>query len=166
MQDIVYKIFKKLANNKEKIVLLIMLFVVAYYLFLMFQPVEPGDNSAIQGPKIIAGVPDVPAPSVGPMIDISENYNALIKQNFFWVHSEKKGQVAETRSRDIGIKFLDIQETAGKYRVQLKTTSTTAWYVEGAKFEDFEILEINPETNTIVVYTTIGTRQVTIPLEQ
>ena len=82
------------------------------------------------------------------------DYVSFYERNPFWYYSGTAGQDTgqDVRVEDLNIQLLDIQTGPdGNPRARLRTR-TTAWYSEGDTFEEFEVTRIDPDTNSVVVY--------------
>ena len=81
-------------------------------------------------------------------------YTSIYEKNPFWYHASQAQNKGEDRVNveDLNIELLDIQDVSGKPRARLRTIRTTKWYSEGEQFEEFELVQINVETQTVVIY--------------
>lgn len=140
------KFGERLWYNKERIVLVIMISILCWHVYSVVNaPVEAGSATNFQYPSSNledierAQIPPPPAPA------IPTSWKGVYTPNPFWFYSGASTQTGISRdSQDPGIKLLRIQEMPdGKLRAQLQTTATN-WYSEGAQFETFQLLKIDP----------------------
>ena len=148
--------------NKERMVLAVMVIVLAYRVYGIVYPPESEVWPRIPVPqtdlpqtdeeKQALGLPS--SPPIPPTDGLPGTYTSLYEKNPFWYHAsqaqtkDKEGVNAE----DLNIELLDIQDVSGKPRARLRTIRTTKWYSEGEQFEEFELVQINVETQTVVIY--------------
>ncbi len=158
--------------NKERMVLLVMVAVLAYRVYGVMYPPEPEQWPFIPVPltdlpqsaeeRQALGLPgDLPLP---PTSGLPGVYTSLHERNPFWYYSgstqQKGGE--EGSAEALNIQLLDIQVAAGEPRARLKTIRTTDWYSEREQFEEFELVSIDVETQTAVVYSERYERQFTL----
>jgi len=138
--------------NKERMVLAVMVLVFGWRVYAVLNPEQslPAMNYRLpkaddgQIPK--AAVP--PAPAVRQTVSLEAAYTP----NPFWALSSQKEARASQGPEDAGISLLRIQKgRGGRVRAQIRTTSSTQWFDEGAPFESFHLLQINPEDGTCLV---------------
>lgn len=148
--------------NKERMVLVLMLVVLAYRVYGVINPEPPQTWPRLPSPQTLLpedpaerqqlGLPSDPPPPL-PM-ELPGNYVSIYENNPFWYYSgrsESTGTQTVT-AEDLGIRLLDIQDAGGRPRARLRTVRTTAWYSENEQFEEYELLRIDPETQTVEVY--------------
>ena len=149
--------------NKERMVLIAMLVTLGYRGYQVFSPPPPPNWERLQMPKDI--FPEDPAeleglnielpgsPPVRPPMDIPGTYVSLYNKNPFWYYSgQQKNESEQTvTAEQLNITLLDIQDAGGNLRARLRTTSATKWYSENEQFEEFELLRINPDDNTVEI---------------
>lgn len=160
--DKLQKIGSWIWYNKERMMLVVMIAVLAYRVYGVMYP-EPSQTwSPISTPQ--AALPEdgeerqtlgLPAnPPAPPPIGFPGVYASLYERNPFWYYSgqaqQQSGQTA--RAEDLNIQLVDIQVAAGRPRARLKTIRTEKWYSENEPFEEFELLQIDPDAQTVVVY--------------
>jgi len=169
MKDKAVKAFRWIWDNKERMVLVVMVGVLCYRIYVVLNPevmvetvnARPPDRS-VEGhsPEIIP--PEVPAP---PALDLPGNYTGLYRNNPYWYYAGDRGVgEEEVTAATLGINLLDIKEAAGTWRAQLQTETTRKWYEEGEQFEEFELIEINAEEGTAVVYSERYGERVTLSM--
>lgn len=159
--------------NKERMVLFIMLVFLAYRVYEVVYPPPPPEEDALQLPQ--SKLPEdqavrkdlgLPAtPPVKPPLDLPGDYTALYRRNPFWYFSGKGGGGSGSGSvtaEDLNIQLLNIQEVDGRYRAQLRTTSTTKWYYEGEPFEEYTLERVNPQERTVVIFAERYGRRITL----
>ncbi|NLV43011.1 MAG: hypothetical protein GXY07_00765 [Candidatus Hydrogenedentes bacterium] len=159
--------------NKERMVLIIMVIVLAYRVYGVISPAEPPSWPPIPIPQTelpeteeerqALGMPGLPP--LPPTDGLPGTYTSFYERNPFWYYSDGDDDDDDDKaigSEDLNIMLLKIQDVGGKPRAQLRTTSTTKWYSEGEKFEEFELVSIDPETESVVIYSERYSRQFTL----
>ena len=156
MQDKLRKFGQQLWQFKERLVLLIMLGVLGYQIFVVLNP-EELKPIVVRGPIPVDQVaqdrkPGPPPLPVSP--DLPAAYADIHRRNPFWMHA--KGGTTSSRGKltqdDLDITIESFQEVGDSVRVRLRTTTATKWYSENDKFEQFELREIDPIDEKVVIY--------------
>ena len=96
-----------------------------------------------------------PIPPVPPTIDIKENYTNLSLRNPFWLHAKgsTSSNTGEVRPENLGITLHNIRKNQGTLKAQIKTqTGGKRWYPQNAQFEQFQLVEINEDEQTVTIY--------------
>jgi len=149
-------------NYKELMVLVVMILALAYRVYGVLTPPPPADWPRLMPPK--QQLPEDPeqrqqiglpgSPPARPLMDMPAVYVDFYERNPFWYHSgqTKDESSKEVTAEDLNIQLLDIQDVGGNPRARLRSARTTAWYSAGEQFEEFELLEIDPELQTVVVF--------------
>ncbi len=149
-------------NYKELMVLVVMMLVLVYRVYGVLTPPAPPNWPKPMPPK--QQLPQDPAdreslglpgnPPARPLMDMPAVYVTFYERNPFWYHSGQTRAAAsnEVTAEDLNIQLLDIQETGGSARARLRSERTTKWYSAGEQFEEFELLEIDADTRTVVVF--------------
>jgi hypothetical protein len=158
--------------NKERMVLIVMVVLLAYRVYGIMYPAPQQTYKRIPQPQLALpedgeerkdlGLPS--APPIQPPTGVPGTYTSLFERNPFWYYSSqaKQEQGETVQAADLNIKLVDIQDVGGKPRARLRTSSTTKWYSEGEQFEEFELVEINPVEKTVVIYSERYSRQFTL----
>jgi hypothetical protein len=145
--------------NKERMFLAALVVVLCYRVYLVVYPPAPEADVRITMPRNPQNVapeelseitPGTPPAAPPPFI--RETWRSLYVRNpFTYYAAEGGGETAG--AEELNISLLDIQILPnGKERARIRTSSTVKWYTEGEKFEQFELLEIDPDAQTAVVY--------------
>ena len=149
-------------NNKERMVLIVMVAVLAYRVYGIMYPEAPQVWPRVPTPQTMLpenpedrqdlGLPSAPPPP--PPMGLPGVYASLYERNPFWYHSgQAQQQGSQTvQAEDLNIQLVDIQDVGGRPRARLRTIRTTAWYSENEQFEEFELMQIDPETESVVIY--------------
>lgn len=159
--------------NKERMVLLVLVVVLGYRVYGVVYPGDPPVWPNIPVPQTALpetveerqalGLPgDLPLP---PLSGLPGVYTSLYERNPFWYYSgrsQEDGADGDINVEDLNIELLDIQEASGEPRARLRTIRTTSWYSEQEQFEEFELVSIDMETRTVVVYSERYGRQFTL----
>jgi hypothetical protein len=159
--DKLRKISKWIWLNKERMLLAVMFALLCYRVYVVVYPPPPPQFPLVKAPtahlpespeeRKELGLPEAPPPR--PPMDLPGNFSSLYNRNPFWYYSGQKQETGtEVTAENLGIKLLNIREVGGRWRAQLRTSSTTKWYDEGEQFEEFELQKINPEDKTVVIY--------------
>jgi len=158
--------------NKERMVLLVMVVVLAYRVYGVVYPGAPPVWPHIPVPQTALpenaeerqtlGLPgELPLP---PLAGLPGVYTSLYQRNPFWYYSGQGQQQdsGEVSAEDLNIQLVDIQSASTGPRARLRTIRTTDWYSEREQFEEFELVSIDMETRTVVVYSERYGRQFTL----
>ena len=149
-------------NYKELMVLVVMLLIQIYRVYSVLTYTSATDWKRTMPPKSQLpeeaeyrqemGLPGTPPQR--PLMDMPAVYVDFYERNPFWYHSgqTKDESSKEVTAEDLNIQLLDIQDVGGNPRARLRSARTTAWYSAGEQFEEFELLEIDPELQTVVVF--------------
>lgn len=140
-------------QNKERMVLLVMLGVLCYQVYSVFNPPAPPIERTLMPPKnSVEGVeasrlpPPVP---LDPPLKLPGDYAGLYRQNPFW---EKAGAQTGSGGPDFYAELLDIQDLGNRLRARIRTRTRTGWYDEGARFEELTLEQINKAEGYVVIY--------------
>ncbi|MBX3177298.1 MAG: hypothetical protein KF886_08060 [Candidatus Hydrogenedentes bacterium] len=146
--DKLQKFFKAIWRYKERIVFVVLLGVLGYRVYQLFNPQEP--VSAASPPT---GAPEPPqiAPNA-PSPDPPGQYYNMIHRSPFSYYSDAEVDPNRVRPEDLGLQLLDIKPVGGKLRARVKTESARKWYDEGESFEEFILESIDAEDRSAVVY--------------
>lgn len=163
MKDKLIKLGNGLWYSKELLVLLVMLGILGYRVYGVVNPPPPPKWPPL--PRPLTELPTEPAelqaldlpgdPTPRPPMDVPGSYAALYNRNPFWYYSGQKksgDEKKEVTAADLNIKLLDIQNAGGRLRAKLRTQTTTQWYSENDQFEKYELQHIDPENNTVEIY--------------
>lgn len=162
MRDKFIKAGNWLWYGKELIVLLVMFGILGYRVYCVVYPPPPPQWSAL--PQPMTELPTDPAEMQGieipgdppprPAMDVPGSYATLYNRNPFWYYSGQQKQNAkqDITAADLNITLVDIQNTGGKLRARLRTESATKWYSENDQFEKYELQKIDPDNNTVEIY--------------
>lgn len=178
MVDKLQKIGAWLWRNKERAVLLVMLVILGYRGYQLVSPPPMPNWPRLQPPK--PQLPDdlselaeqnvelPPVPSPRPPADVPESYASLYQKNPFWYYSGSGSSQGdqEITVEQLNIQLLNIQQVQGRWRARLRTTSTTKWYDEGEQFEEFEVIRINPDNQTVEIRSERYGRNFTLQLNR
>lgn len=153
--DKLRKIGLLLWQNKERMVLVLLVAILAYRVYrVMTETYEIPDPPRLgAAPVKEPGSEDtanaaLPAPETS-----SENYQSLSERNPFWYYGTRtEGASAQDVTEEDDILLLDIQpRPGGRYAARIQTRGVK-WYQEGEEFESYQVLKIDPEARTVEVY--------------
>ena len=162
MKDKFIKAGNWLWYSKELIVLLVMVGILVYRVYGVVNPPPPPKWTKL--PRPLTELPTDPAalqgielpgdPTPRPPMDVPGSYAMLYNRNPFWYYSgqQKQDSKQDVTAADLNIKLLDIQNAGGRLRAKLRTQSATAWYSENDQFEKYELQKIDPDNNTVEIY--------------
>lgn len=162
--DKLQKIGNWIWYNKERMILVVMVLVLAYRVYEVLNPPPPRQWPPLASPRTqlpddeesrqMLGLPGSPPPRPG--IALPGDYVSFFDNNPFWYHSgtARQDTGADTRGADLNIQLLDVQVVRGTPRARLSTPGgRPAWYDENEQFANqYELQRIDPETGTVVVY--------------
>lgn len=172
MVDKLLKIGNWLWNAKERMVLAAMFCILCYRAYQVFYPPPPPQEKRLDFPR--KSLEDVDPSFIPPQprsripSDLPGAYAGLYNRNPFWYHARAQSgqQQKEITPKDLGLSLHAIRQVGGRLRAQLSTMSVKRrWYDEGEKFEEYELQEIDPENNTVVVYAERYARRFTLSIE-
>ncbi len=149
--------------------LVVVMAVFCYRVYVVLNPPAPPTEVPPRPPR--NEVPEELMPPSPPMIparSLPGNYSGLYNNNPFCYYCKARSNTAtEIRPQDLGIKLLAIRKlNDGRVRAQLSTTTVPKrWYNEGEQFEEFELQEIDPDNNTVVIYSEHYARRFTLTME-
>jgi hypothetical protein len=162
--------------SKELIVLLVMVGILVYRVYGVVNPPPPPQWPPLPRPQTelptdpaevqTLGLPGDPTPR--PPMDVPGTYSMLYNRNPFWYYSgqQKQDTKTEVDPKDLNIKLLDIQNAGGKLRAKLRTgDNATKWYSENDQFEKYELQKIDPDSNTVEIYSERFARTFTLSKE-
>jgi len=148
----VRKILDRVWNNKERMVLAVMVAILCWH---VYKVVYPPKEEALAEHRLPSGaVPEKRLPDVPPpVVRQSMQWDMVFTPNPFWYFSAQKETVSTKEGpKDAGISLLRIRKVGrDKYKAQLRTANTTRWYEEGEGFESFQLLRIDPVAGTCEV---------------
>jgi len=165
--DKVRKAGQWLWDNKERMVLAIMVAFLGYRVYIVLNPAEIQVSAPPRPPS--ATVPEAeqpPLPDTTVSRDRPEEVAALVRGNPFTLASGVVESGATKRQEDPGIRLLKIVPWRdGGYRAQVITKGNKLQYVgEGEQFENFQVMRIDPEDKLIEVFSNALDRTVTLRL--
>ncbi|HIJ64959.1 MAG TPA: hypothetical protein HPP77_03330 [Candidatus Hydrogenedentes bacterium] len=144
--------------HKELFMLCALVAVLLYYVFRVFRPPELVQLNPVALPRRnveAADLPDLPNdPGPPPVPNPAGNWASIYEQNPLWVYSGTTRGPDDANSDEpkLDIKLLNISvQPGGKALAQIRT-NTKKWYEEGENFENFKLLDIDPEAGTVTVY--------------
>ncbi len=170
--DKIRKIGDWIWNNKERMVLIVMVLVLGYRVYQILSPPPPPQWQRLQPPR--QQLPEDPLdredlglpgpPPARPPLDVPGTYVTFYERNPFWYYSGEARQQAdqEVRAEDLNIQVLSIQVVDGNPRARLRAGGGTSWYSVGDQFAGFELLEINSDADTVVVFSQSHERPFTL----
>jgi len=153
--------------NKERMILLVMVGLLCRQVYAVVYPPAPevADNLPLpRNPDPEDLPPEIDPPAAQPIAGLRSpgEYANLDRSNPFWYYSTQAEGGAATDSDAIDIQLLDIRVAGTKVRAQLQTKATKKWYDEGDKFEEFQLLDIDPDAGTVEIFSEGQGRQVTL----
>lgn len=142
---------------KERILLLVMVGALAFQVYQLLNPAPPEASKPLPAPRreMAEDVdPSIRPPQPGPVPQDTgaPETRALVDRNPYWYYSstgESKG--SDEVPADL-IQLVKIQKIGERVRCQLRTKTTTKWYEQGDKFEEFTLEAIDPVANTATVF--------------
>lgn len=149
--DKIRKIAESLWYNKERIVFGVMVCILFWHVYSIFNPPEEVVLAPLNPPKEepdpgeIAEIP--PRPEPRPI----QQWEGIYTPNPFWSLSGSYSLSSKTKEAPADISLVRIQQgREGKWRAQLRT-NVTKWYNEGESFQSFQLIKINPDDNSVEV---------------
>jgi len=153
--DKIRKLAEAIWYNKERIVLGVMVCILLWHVYTIFNPPpepEPQEFGVPSADNIINVVKDIAAPPDPPKERPVAQWEGIYTPNPFWALSAQSSITSRTTEAPADIRLIQIQEVRpGKWRARLKT-NVMGWYDEGASFESFQLIKIYPEDNSVEVH--------------
>ena len=155
------KILRWVWLNKERMVLIVVVLYLGHRVYIVAFPPElvlpPVPRPPGQELPVAEGPGEAPLP---PPPRISVDRTPLIGRNMFVY---RPGTELEVDRPVDQLKLIRLIESApGVFRAQIKTPATTRWYSVGDDFEDYELLDINGETQCVEIWSTETSEALTI----
>lgn len=163
------KIGAILMANKERAVLAVMVVIFGWRVYAVLNPEQSLPPATYRLPKADDGqIPPsaVPAP---PPPRQATSLEAIYTPNPFWSLSSQKEVRGNDKEaiEDAQISLVRIQKgRGGRVRAQIKTAGSTQWFDEGASFESFQLLQINPDEGTCLVRSERLGKNITLSVTQ
>jgi len=160
--------------NKERMILLIMVGLLCRQVYAVVYPPAPevADNLPLPknpDPEAQPGEPGALPPEIDPPkaqpisgLRSPGEYANLDRSNPFWYYSTQAEGGGASDADTLNIQLLDIRVAGTKVRARLKTNATTKWYDEGDKFEEYQLLDIDPDARTVEIYSEADGKQSTL----
>lgn len=153
---------------KERLILLVMVGVLANQVYLLLNPAPPESPKILPAPR--PELSETADPSIQPPVPPMEpgsgptpgGYDALVARNPFHYYSGQEGGSGQGDVPADLIQLVRIQTVGDRVRVQLKTRTATKWYSAGDKFEEFELISIDPAEGSATVFVTSYGKQVVL----
>ncbi len=150
-------------------VLIIMVGILVYRGYVIMNPPPEPPMPPYRPPntEVTAGVLDDPPPVVQPRppMDVPQTYSELQQRNPFRYNERAGGDGAGVTEEDLGISVLSILEGGGQWRARIRAANRTSWYTVNDETDTFEVLEINPEEETVVIMSKRYNRTFTLSLQ-
>jgi len=149
------KLAEAIWYNKERIVLGVMVCVLLWHVYTIFNPPppeeEPKELVVPRVENIPDAVKDIAASPDPPDERPVAQWEGIYTPNPFWALSAQSSITSRTSDAPADIRLIQIQEgRPGKWRARLKT-NVMGWYDEGDSFESFQLIKIHPEDNSVLV---------------
>lgn len=126
--------------------------MVIFLIYRVYEVVNPEveqftENYRPPEPRGVIDAPDVPPvpPLPPPPPDMTRRHP------FVWVGVDQ-GPGGGDDEQDVGLQVLQLMENRGEWRARIRSQVKTYWVSEGQKLESWEVIEINPDEGTVVVY--------------
>ncbi len=165
------KIIAWLWLHKERMTLLVMLGILAWYVYQVLKPPDVEDLSAKHKPPL-GRLPEVweEGPGSGPPDIIPlppDDFSNIYRANPFWYSSgsiptEGSGDSGDAGSADI--KLTSIQTDSDGVSSARLVTQSRGWYKEGDSFESYQVLRIDATARTCEVYSEELRKSITLSL--
>lgn len=152
--DKIRKLAEAFWYNKERIVLGVMVCILLWHVYSIFNPPpeeEPEEFIIPDGGRIADVLKEIAAPPDPPDERPVAQWEGIYTPNPFWALSAQSSITSRTSNAPADIRLIQIMEVRpGKWRARLKT-NVIGWYDEGASFESFQLIKIHPEDNSVEV---------------
>jgi hypothetical protein len=146
--------------NKERMVLAVMLVALGFQVYKVWNPEEP--EVVVHKPPARPALTEqaqvqIPAPPP-PISPPPPSPPGAFADNPF---SRYTGGARERETEGVNVRVLRIREWHdGSYRAELRHGAERGWYGEGESFGTFEVLRIDPESQTVEIYSSELNRRV------
>ena len=144
--------------GKERMVLAVMVVVLCFRVYQVLYPPPPETGGANFQPPGNSLPLDVKTPGIPPRIPPNmepENYTLLwMRSPFTWVEPGTRRRTPDGSIQEVDLELLNLQQVSdGSWRVQIRSAANTKkWYAEGARFESYQLLAIDPDTECVTVF--------------
>lgn len=148
-------------------VLIIMVGILVYRGYVIFNPPPepplPPYRNPIDDPSAVEGEQEPPRVQPRPPMNVPQTYSELQNRNPFR-YNEGAGANSddEEEEEDLGIELLSIREGGGEWRARIRSENRSGWYTEDEGTDAFDVLEINPEEETVVIMSNQHNRTFTL----
>lgn len=150
-------------------VLIIMVGILVYRGYVIMNPPPEPPISPYRPPatEVTSGVVEDVPPVVQPRppMDVPQTYSDLQQRNPFRYNVRAGGDSDGVAVEDLGITVLSILEGGGQWRARIRAANRTGWYTVNDETDTFEVLEINPEEETVVIMSKRYNRRFTLSLQ-
>lgn len=156
-------------NVKERIILIIMIIILCQRVYDVMNP-ETEDAAARIPPMPFSTSDNVPIPRNPPLPppDLAPQNWILLESrpNTLFVKPRSGPNVNDNQEDVTDLVLHRIRNSGRVPRVQISTgQGRPRWYEEGAKFESYEIVFIDPENQTCQVYSEEASKPITLTLK-
>ena len=140
-------------NQKEKMVLLVLVGVLCFRVYVVYT----GPVALPEPPtKIAKAAEDLTLPSARPALPRPVEFQGLVQRNpftIFGMSSEKTDTSAGPERIDLTLERI-VPWNDGSYRAEILSAidGRKRRYEQGESFLDYRVVSIEPDTNTVVVY--------------
>ncbi len=149
--------------------LIIMIGILVYRGYVIFnpppEPPMPPYRNPIADPQAVDAGQRPPVVQPRPPMDVPQTYTELQNRNPFRYNERAGDQAPVDQAEELGITVLSIREGAGQWRARIRSGNRTGWYAVNDSTDNFEVLEINPEDETVVIMSTRFDRTFTLSPE-
>jgi len=153
-------------NQKEKTVLIALLFVLCYRVWVVVNPPEQGSVTT-GGPEPPPRALPAAQPPERPLAERAEDYRPLVRANPFTIY----GVVQDTKGTGDGTPSIDarliqILKWHDGWRAEIVTQGRPKRYQVGEKFQTYQLLSIDPDNNSVVIDAEQLGRQIELKAEK
>jgi len=146
--------------------------MVAFLIFRVYQVVRPQAEEGkdtryrLPEPEVPSDVPVPGMPPPPPPKPKTEDWSRIWRFNPMVYRRSAAGSRTGDTSDEINLTLLRIREIRpGTWSAEIQSPGRRGWYIEGQPFETFELLDIDPDTGEVTVFSEEHQRSVVLKVQ-
>lgn len=150
-------------------VLAVMVAILMFRVYQVLNPPPPPEGALLTppGPGPLEGGPGIP-PSPPPP-ELTDDWSRLWRRNI-WTYIPETGGTRTGENpngpEQLDISLVDLREVNGTWRARIKTASRTTWYQADEAFEQYTLMQIDPERGCVTIFSDRAQRNIELCKEQ
>lgn len=154
-------------NTKERMVLAVMVIILCYRVYQVLNPVIDDFKRTPKNPgKVLPEEVEPDEPPNPPRAVPTEDWSIIWKRPLWlWQPRVDRRDINSAIEQSVNLQLMDIKEVSdGVYRVKIRS-NTIGWYDEGEKFESYELVSIDVDTDSCVIYAEEISRNIELTMD-